>query len=377
MDNVIELDTNPRNTIDVLFEKALDTFRVGPDTPLKISFSGGKDSTVLGVIAGEAMKRGYIDPDQLEFITADTAIEIPALEEQVYRFLHYMRDEFGCKVTIVKRDPKRSYWSRFLGEGTFASNHFARWCVRDLKINPIKQALPEDDNYVMAIGIRLDESVERGKRYEDKVKKTTCDTAGECFAPMEDEPRIFPLLEWKNCNIWDFLMFDERAQQYPVQELQELYFQRDTMRYGCWNCTVARDTELLKLHGWKDPRYKLLLKFRNLQEEYTTSHKHPEDWIYVWREPGPRNTRLEQGVKTWMASRLTVETRKRLLKYLLAIQDITGFNLISEEEVRYIKSLWEGKFKDGDTQGRKWRYWGKDLENIVNEEKLEVLSKGF
>ena len=315
------------------------------------------------IAAVEAIERGLLPVENLSVIWSDTKLEIPALHAQIDRLLSFVK-KMGVNIIKVERPPQNSYWARFLGEGTFASNHFARWCVRDLKIYPIKRALPDED-YIMAVGVRLDKSTDRKRRYEKKVVHTTCDTAGECFVPLDDEPRIFPLLEWKNCNIWDFLMFHDVAQKYPIQQLQALYFKKDTMRYGCWNCTVARDTELLKLHAVDDPRYNRLLEFRLLQEKYTTAETMPQDWIYVWRIPGPRNTRLEPGKETWMASRLTVDTRKRLLTKLLEIQEETGFDLISDEEIEYINECWIN-FPDGDRKGRKWQYYDGPVQQALD-----------
>lgn len=358
-----------RLTLDELLDNAISAFsNTTQYNKIIVSYSGGKDSTVLAIAMCEAIKRGALKKEDAIIIFADTKMEIPALEKQIDVFLDFVENKFGVQVIRVARETHRSYWVRFLGEGTFAANHFARWCVKLIKIDPIKNAFKNLDKYLVAIGVRLDESTVRKEKYKnnDEIKTTTCDTAGECLVPLEDETRIFPILNWKNCNIWDFLMFHEVAQEYPVNQLRDLYFQRDTMRYGCWSCTVATDTELLKLHKVNDPKYELILEYRKNLWFYTSPKFIPQDWIYVWKIPGVNNTTLPKNEYLWLASRLTIKTRKRLLTELIQIQDKTKFNLISQEEIDLIKEKWI-EYPDGDRKGRDWKYYDGPVQQQVGD----------
>ncbi len=353
------------NLLDELIEEAFDVYRSIPkNVKIILSYSGGKDSTTFVVLATEAIKLGFLDKNQVEVVYADTLLEMPNLHQQAINFLKFITDEFGIKTTIVKPKLNQTYWVRFLGEGTYATNHFNRWCVKPLKIDPIKRyfksILAKKEEYIVVIGIRLDESQVRTTKYKDvaKIPKYSCDTQGECFAPLDDEPRAYPILNWKNCNIWDFLQFHDFSYNYPVQELRSIYFEQDNARYGCWNCTVVSSKALiLKKTIKQNPALKPLLELRKLQHEYTSGYgtKFLHDWIYILRIKGKYKGK-------WVPSRITVDARQRYLEKILKAQKQIrnngepNFTIISKEEENLIRKLWL-KWPDGDVKGRKWCYF--------------------
>ena len=358
--------------LDNLINEALDVYRSIPsNVKINISYSGGKDSTTMAIIACKAIEFGLLDASQLEFIYSNTRIELFNLHKYALNFLNFISKRYGVNTTVVKPPLDKTFWVRFLGEGTIASNALARWCVKPLKIDPIKnyfdEILTEDEEYIVATGIRLDESAVREEKYKDveKVPQYSCDTQGECFAPLEDEPRAFPILNWKNCNIWDFLQFHDWSYNFPVKELREIYLKQDTARYGCWNCTVVGDGDHVIDAKVLGPDYHELVEWRKLQRQYTfgKKSKYPMDWIYVKREKGNYKGQ-------YTPVRLTVAARKKLLYKLLRIQrnlrrkghdDI----IITNEEVRYIRGWWE-KRPDGDTKGREWAYYY-ELQTSLND----------
>ncbi len=352
-----------RLTLDELIEYSINQFSI--PGKIVISFSGGKDSTVLAIMACEAIKKGIKKASDFELIFADTLLEIPALEEQISLFFKYV-EQLGIKTIQVKRKLEKSYWVAILGKGSFVPSNFTRWCVRFLKMEPIEEYTNNLGDFNIAVGIRLDESSFRKGKYKD-TKLTTCDTAGECLVNFEGENKIYPILKWRNCEIWDFLQFHELSYEYPVKKLRELYFQRDTMRYGCWNCTIASDFELLKLHAEKDKRYKQLLGFRYKLNNYTSSKFYPEDWVYVHRKPRNSHRKDKDNDQLqWMGTILTIRARKRLLTELIQIQDKTRFNLISQEEIDLIKEKWI-EYPDGDRKGRDWKYYDGPVQQQIGD----------
>lgn len=367
----MELSTieDKTNHVDELFEKSLSYFR-NISKPLIVSYSGGKDSSVLAIVADYAIEQGIIKNSQVEFLFADTRMEMPNLIGQIHKFAEYLQAK-GRNVRIVKSRDTYTYWTRILGEGVFVANHYARWCVRQLKVQPIEKHMRmrgELSDYVAVTGIRLDESAVRREKYEGhKEVLTSCDTASECLVSLEHNEKLHPLLEWRNCNIWDFIQFHEYAQPYPLSELRDIYFDLDNLRYGCWTCCVAspfKKNDAMVYHSTKDERYNLLLKFRRLLWDYTEPKYRPHDWTYSWKLPSSRNTTDEQGVRTWRASRLTLETRKALLQELLDLQSQTGWTLIYPEEIDEVRRLWK-EYPDYDREGRNWSYFTEEIAEIT------------
>jgi len=358
--------------LDILVGEALDVYRSIPDN-IKIicSYSGGKDSTTMAILLCIAIEKGFVNADRLLFVYADTFLEMPNLHQFAINFLNFINNKYGVQTQIVEPEVKNSFWVRFLGEGTIASNPIARWCVKPLKVKPIKDffqtQIKENEEYIVAVGIRLDESSTREEKYKDvsAIPEYSCDTQGECFAPLEDEKRAFPLLNWKNCNIWDFLQFNEYSYQFPVEKLREIYLHRDNARYGCWNCTVVGLGSHIVDGRVLGEDFTGLVEWRELQYEYRFAEKskYPEDWVYILREEGKYKGQYKP-------SRITVKARKKLLSKLLSIQEEIRskgheITLIQDEEIKLIKEWWT-KRPDGDIKGRKWKYYH-EIQTSLNQ----------
>jgi 3'-phosphoadenosine 5'-phosphosulfate sulfotransferase (PAPS reductase)/FAD synthetase len=336
--NLIDIDDfsnipDKTSRLDYLIEKSIDIYS-SITNPIIVSYSGGKDSTVLVILLIRAMITNKLKTKNITIIYSDTKMEYPAIHNQAILFLEYIKTTYSSiNVIIVKRDPKNSFFVNVLGKGIFSPSHFARWCVKPLKIDPIKKYLKQyfsDIKYKVVVGIRLDESISRKKKYETKF---SCDTQGECFAPLNDEERVFPILNWKNCNIWDFIQFHEYSYEFPIENLRDIYLQNEKTRYGCMFCTVASDFSLIHLTILKDSRFKIIEEIRK-QFLFLTSFKYnPKDWVYYYRNSKKKG-------KGWRNKRIIVDKRKHLFNKIIDAEEKLGFILINEEEIKLIKEYW-------------------------------------
>jgi hypothetical protein len=80
---------------------------------IHISFSGGKDSTVLAYIAArvyEMLYQAYPDqPHTLNLVFADTGLEYPEIRAFVPKFADWLRETYGFPVNLEIVRPKRTF----------------------------------------------------------------------------------------------------------------------------------------------------------------------------------------------------------------------------------------------------------------------------
>lgn len=122
-----------------------------------VSFSGGKDSTALGIYMLE--KYPQID---LEFVFCDTGAEL----RETYEYIERFEAIFGVKIKRlnalkdlgIREKSGRTPFDVYLKEyyGNFLPSPQARWCTRVLKIKPFETEIGEGRAYSY-IGIRADE----------------------------------------------------------------------------------------------------------------------------------------------------------------------------------------------------------------------------
>ena len=122
-----------------------------------VSFSGGKDSTALGIYLLE----NYPQLD-LEFIFCDTGAELKETYEYIERFEAIFSVEVKrlnvLEMLGIREKEDRKPFDVYLKEyyGGFLPSPQARWCTRVLKIKPFEREIGNDRAYTY-IGIRADE----------------------------------------------------------------------------------------------------------------------------------------------------------------------------------------------------------------------------
>jgi len=324
-----------------------------------VSFSGGKDSTVTAIATIEAIEKYNLEKDDFFFVYADTGYEMINLHRQAIEFLEHVKN-LGFSIKVVKHDLKNDLFVKAIGQGKGFPQSMLRWCVPDLKLNPINKFFKQFDyDYVFIVGLRFGESVTRDRKIKEE---NSCDTQNECFVTFDNEQRILPIVQWKSCNIWDFIQFYDQAAKYPIQNLRKIYLEREELRYGCWTCTVATNSTLKTFNSINPQKYSKLLEFYNMiKNKYTFRDKNRNAWFYI---AGEHTDQFKKYAKTrkWniksgdviRAFKLTFEERRKLLQKAKELSDFyqKNFNLtlfvdglfdfveqrINELENEYIKN---------------------------------------
>lgn len=128
-------------------------------------------------------------------------------------------------------------------------------------------------------------------------------------------------------------------------------------RFGCWICTMVKEDKSLK--NFIDHGATELIPLRDFR-----------NWLVELRSnPEARDYRRRNGSVYIMANGeygrgpFTMDARKEILRRLLRLENETGFDLISIEELKTIDKMWED---EGDLSRRA-------LVDIYYEEKQERL----
>jgi DNA sulfur modification protein DndC len=308
-----------------------------------VSFSGGKDSSVVLDLVFEAIQG---TGKNLLIITADTLMEIPYFLEYVdeirKKLLKYIETtEIFAQVVTVKPKLRDSFWVSVLGKGYPAAHMGFRWCIGKLKIDPISQYIKKDvtgRTYTVFVGVRSAESPLRARIYKKKDYK----------------PHHFaPILDWSSSDVWEHLMskpspwsdHSKLIEVYRYSSDECVYGEKEGVcvgnaRYGCWACPLQRSGQLEMIsYNTKDDRYLLLRDYK-------------ETMVGMANKRSLRSIIRRNGGSG--SGPFLVKIRGRLLDDLLKIQGKTGWELITVAEIDEIYKHWKND-EDLHNMGSKTR----------------------
>jgi len=224
-----------------------------------VSISGGKDSAVTGLLAGERRAQG------LRFVYADTGHEHPVTEQYVEYLSDVFQGRFGVGIETVradfserfakKRQTIREKWPEdgvpqahvdealalmqptgipmldlCMLRGRFPSTR-ARFCTEELKILPMQKrivmpAIKAGKEVTMWVGVRRDESRARANA---EVREWT-------------DPGYWlyrPIASWSAQDVFDY----HREKGIDANPL----YMQGMSRVGCMPCIMARKGELRQI----------------------------------------------------------------------------------------------------------------------------------
>jgi len=203
---------------------------------------------------------------------------------------------------------------------------------------------------ILHLGARRDESATRAQTMADRETR-----GGLCRHP--NLPRVWvsnPIQPLTTEEVWAYLLQranpwggDSRAlyKLYANASNAECPIQIDistpacgNSRFGCWTCTVVeRDKSSEGLLTAGDERMEHLLEFRETLLEF-------RDPANGWRDH--RRMNGNEG-----AGPLHIKGRRELLEHLLTLQEETGMELISPEELLLIQQMWKDARDPDDGRG--------------------------
>ena len=342
--------------------------------PWMIGYSGGKDSTLLCQLVFEMLETMPAEKrtKKVYIVTSDTLVENPIVK----RYMHSMSKAINSASTakclnveshIIYPESKNTFWSLVIGLGypTPEPPGF-RWCTERMKINPSNaftyNTIRNNGEVVILLGVRKAESAARSRSISSR------EIDGKLLTPHVDIPNAYvysPLSEIPNDIVWQYLLKDDSMSAWNTDNkyLFSLYQGEDlgeeqsvigeinkdkvsitgNSRFGCWICTMVKEDKSLRNfieHGATE-----LIPLRNFR-----------NWLVELRaNPESRDYRRRNGSVYLLASGefgrgpFTMDSRKEILRRLLMLEEETGFELITTEELRIIDKMWED---EGDLSRR-------------------------
>ncbi len=346
------------------------------DRPWLIGYSGGKDSTLLVSLVYEAMKRIKESGSELSkrvyIITSDTMVENPIVKEYMHSSSDSINkaaknDGLNIQADVIYPDADQTFWSRVIGLGypTPEPPGF-RWCTERLKINPmnkyVNERIKESGEIIVLLGVRKGESLTRMKTI------TAREIEGKLLNMHNDIPNAYvynPITEIPNDLVWEFLLKGDCKSPWgtDMKYLFNLYqgenlgeeksvlgeVDRDKIpvtgnsRFGCWCCTMVKEDKSLQnfinKSNEKDANQLTLLRdFRN-------------NLLVMREDASMRDNKRRNGAVYKKADGsfgmgpFTLEARKIILEGLLELENKTGLELITREELKVIDKMWD---EEGD-----------------------------
>lgn len=206
-----------------------------PNHKLVISFSGGKDSTVVADIVTRALS----DPS-IVHIFGDTTLEFPTTYEYVSRF----RKSNPMAIVKTAKNKEQDFYSVCDEIGPPA--RMMRWCCTMFKTGPITKVLNsmfKDSKILTFYGIRKHESVSRSKY--DRV-------ANGANVKIQKQTVAAPIFYWTDIEVWLYML----AEDVDFNDAYRLGYDR----VGCWCCpnNTIRSQLLAKIYmpdrakKWRD-----------------------------------------------------------------------------------------------------------------------------
>ncbi|ALG75176.1 phosphoadenosine phosphosulfate reductase [Azospirillum thiophilum] len=223
-----------------------------------IAWSGGKDSSATLTLLVHLLDTGRIHrPRSLTVFYADTRQELPPLAIAAQRIMDQLRSR-GITVRVVTAPLEKRFLVYILGRGVPPpNNNTLRWCTRQIKVDPMTAAIEQqinavDGTFLMITGVRLGESAARDQRIALSCGKD----GGECGQGWYQQvlpnakgirgriATLAPLLHWRVCHVWEWLMFDAHAAGWATADIADAYggdeAEEINARTGCTGCPLAQ-----------------------------------------------------------------------------------------------------------------------------------------
>ena len=342
--------------------------------PWLIGYSGGKDSSLLVNLVVEMVSRLPEEErtKDIYIVTSDTGVENPIVK----RYMHSSSNKINefskanhasIKADIIYPDVVQSYWSLVIGLGypTPEPPGF-RWCTERLKILPMNRytnkIIEQYGEVVLLLGVRKAESQTRRRSISSR------EIEGKLLVPHTDIDKAYvynPLTEIPNELVWEYLLKDDGISSWGVDmkylfslyqgenlgEEQSVVGQIDkdkipvtgNSRFGCWCCTIVKEDK--SLQRFIDNGSKELIPLREFRNWLVSIRQNPE-----FRDNKRRNGKVYQKSNgEYGFGPFKMSARQEILQRLLELQRDTGFELITNDELKMIDTLWD---MEGDLSRR-------------------------
>lgn len=347
-----------------------------------IAFSGGKDSSATVTLVADLLDQGLVPrPDSITVLYADTRQELPPLHNAAMALLDKLKERgFDTRVVLPKLDHR--YFVYMLGRGVPPPSNTFRWCTPKLKVMSMERELEalrqeRGEKFLMLTGVRIGESAARDQRIAMSCTKD----GGECGQGWFQQTTsnavadvLAPLLHWRVCHVWDWLVQADVELGYPTFDIAEVYghdpqddlgeTESINARTGCIGCPLVQEDAALE-RVLANPKWTYLAPLRQLRPLYWEVKK-PQ---YRLRKHGEVRKDGSLAKKQGRLGPLTLETREWMLGEILRIEAEVNAGaaqagqpaicLINAEELARIKELiaaetWPEKWDGTEHRGDEW-----------------------
>lgn len=334
--------------------------------PWMIGFSGGKDSTMLVMLVFEML--ATLKPNQISkkiYITSsDTMVENPVVERYMLKMSQKIGEvgaKYNIQTDIVRPEADKTFWSYLIGLGypTPEPPGF-RWCTDRLKIRPINkftlETIKKSGEVVMLLGVRKAESSYRARGISAR------EVEGKLLVRHTDIENAYvynPLTEIPNKLVWEYLLKNDGITPWETDNkyLFSLYQGEDlgeeqsvlgevdkdkiavtgNSRFGCWICTMVKEDK--SLLNFIDKGCDELIPYRDFRNWLIENRNNPE-----LRDKKRRNGSVYQKMDgEYGMGPFTMYGRRVILEKLLELENVTGQELITKEELKAIDAMWESE----------------------------------
>jgi len=344
------------NSIDVAREEIFARFQQDDGGkfwverwPWCVSYSGGKDSTLLLLLVCEALEK-FGSLRTVWVIFSDTGIEQDGIVERVQRNfdgLERWAAERGLDVRTAILAP--SVAGRFfnvivgLGYG-FPAPPQLRWCTKTLKKDVIdcwKRSTFRREFVVTLTGERFAESAGRNKRMNERLQ------GGAEYWRGSREIVWCPLRDVETPELWDYVCsrfypWGEGSwillMQYGALSLAEVLEGNKERRSGCRFCTFGKKNAPSECEAENEfCRRAGEFAEHNVEVRHLIDLAHL-DVYYNVPDHLENNAKILSG--EYACGRLTIPARKEVLRMVREMESATGRVWIGGEDMAFIERQW-------------------------------------
>lgn len=321
-----------------------------------VAYSGGKDSSATVTLVIHLIESGRVPaPDSLTVLYADTRMELPPLQMSAMGILNELNKR-GIETRVVMPLLDHRFFVYMLGRGVPPPSNTFRWCTPKLKVMPMVSALQErfeqlGEKFLTLTGVRIGESAARDQRIAMSCSRDGAECGQGWFqetTPENISDTLSPMIHWRVCHVWDWLMFYAPDLGFPTVDIAESYggdeAQEVNARTGCVGCNLVEEDRALDM-VLRLPRWRYLQPLKELRPLYRKI-----------KEPQYRLRKVQELKKDGSLSSkqnrlgpLTLGTRREALEKVQDIQnrinqaaDVEGrprLSLINDEEEARIVEL--------------------------------------
>jgi phosphoadenosine phosphosulfate reductase len=223
-----------------------------PGRPHFVSFSGGKDSTVVANLVQEAL-------GDVSLFFADTTLE----HDETVQYIKDFAEQH--LLPIETRASQNDFFD--MSKRLDPPSRIMRWCCSVFKAYPINLFWGSLDGYVLGFdGIRKSESKSRsGYPRVFQSKKFIRQIAAR------------PILHWNSLAVWLYIFYKDLS-------INPLY-KRGYARIGCFLCPYNSDYDDLLNSHYQIPRWQQWIHFLDNYAREQYQHRSKE-WIDAWVHQG-------------------------------------------------------------------------------------------